>query len=55
MSEDPSLKKDQSTGTAGANSNKKPSAGCDWIYELSVTIRKPKRVDIPNERYNFEF
>lgn len=48
MSEEQTLKKDQATST---NSNKKPSAGCDWIYELSVTIRKPKRVLIPNERF----
>ncbi|XP_065205960.1 baculoviral IAP repeat-containing protein 6-like isoform X3 [Planococcus citri] len=48
LGEDQALKKDQPA--TGTNTNKKPSTGCDWIYELSVTIRKPKRVDIPNER-----
>lgn len=48
MTDDQSLKKEQSTNP---NNNKKPTAGCDWIHELSVTIRKPKRVDIPEERY----
>lgn len=24
--------------------------GCDWLHEVSVTIRKTKQTDIPNER-----
>lgn len=46
--EDTNVKKEQAPTVT---SNKKPSAGCDWIHELSVTIRKPKRVDIPGEKY----
>lgn len=46
--EDPNMKKEQ---TATVNINKKPSAGCDWIHELSVTIRKPKRFNIAGEKY----
>lgn len=26
--------------------------GCDWIQEVSVTIRKMKRTQIPKERYS---
>lgn len=47
MTDEQSLKKDQASG---ANNTKKPCSGCDWIQELSITIRKPKRVDIPDER-----
>lgn len=25
--------------------------GCDWIQEVSVTIRKTKRTQVPKERY----
>lgn len=45
MNDEQIMKKDASAG----NTNKKPMSGCDWIQELSVTIRKPKKVDIPNE------
>lgn len=24
--------------------------GCDWLHEVSITIRKTKQTDLPNER-----
>ncbi|KAL1461615.1 hypothetical protein WDU94_013493 [Cyamophila willieti] len=39
------------TGPSGSSSKKSESfIGCDWIHEISITIRKSKPADIPNER-----
>uniref|UniRef100_A0A8D8V1I0 Dual E2 ubiquitin-conjugating enzyme/E3 ubiquitin-protein ligase BIRC6 n=1 Tax=Cacopsylla melanoneura TaxID=428564 RepID=A0A8D8V1I0_9HEMI len=39
------------TGPSGSTSKKSESfIGCDWIHEISITIRKSKPADIPNER-----
>lgn len=25
--------------------------GCDWLHEISITVRKTKQTDVPNERF----
>jgi hypothetical protein len=37
---------------ANAAANKKMEYywGCDWLHEISVTIRRTKQTNIPNER-----
>ncbi|XP_026686482.1 baculoviral IAP repeat-containing protein 6-like, partial [Diaphorina citri] len=39
-------------GTGPSTNAKKSESfiGCDWIHEISITIRKSKTTDIPNER-----
>ncbi|XP_054283105.1 baculoviral IAP repeat-containing protein 6 [Macrosteles quadrilineatus] len=35
---------------SSVSNQKKEHVGCDWLHEISITIRKTKQIDIPNER-----
>lgn len=47
----PSKVKEALTSTAPRPKFADNFRGCDWIQEVSVTIRKMKRTQIPKERY----